>query len=123
MVQGLLRDAPGRLRRRFRFGGGPGSGQDGVVPVAVRAVPDQDAVVEVPHPVVADLGPLGVAASSRTAVHFRPGGWWRWRRWLTMASSAVMSGRACQVLVMWQNSRCSILFHFYVPGQCRCLSY
>jgi len=39
------------------------------------------------------------------------------------ASSAVISGRARQVRVMWQNSRCSILFHLLVPGQCRCLSY
>ena len=31
------------------------------------------------------------------------------------------SGRARQVRVMWQNSRCSILFHLEVPGQCRCL--
>jgi hypothetical protein len=32
------------------------------------------------------------------------------------------SGRARQVRVIWQNSRCSILFHLEVPGQCRCLS-
>jgi len=32
------------------------------------------------------------------------------------------SGRARQLRVIWQNSRCSILFHFDVPGQCRCLS-
>ena len=32
------------------------------------------------------------------------------------ASSAVIRGRARQVRVMWQNSRCSILFHLDVPG-------
>ena len=32
------------------------------------------------------------------------------------ASAAVISGRARQVRVMWQNRRCSILFHFDVPG-------
>ena len=32
------------------------------------------------------------------------------------ASSFVISGRARQVRVMWQNSRCSILFHLLVPG-------
>ena len=32
------------------------------------------------------------------------------------ASSFVIRGRARQVRVMWQNSRCSILFHFEVPG-------
>ena len=38
------------------------------------------------------------------------------------ASSRVSSGDWLQVRVMWQNSRCSILFHLEVPGQCRCLS-
>jgi hypothetical protein len=42
----------------FWFWGGPGSGQDGVVPVAVRAVPDHDAVLEIAQPLAADLGPL-----------------------------------------------------------------
>ena len=28
----------------------------------------------------------------------------------------VASGRPRQFCVMWQNSRCSILFHFDVPG-------
>jgi hypothetical protein len=32
------------------------------------------------------------------------------------ASSLVIRGRARQVRVMRQNSRCSILFHFDVPG-------
>ena len=32
------------------------------------------------------------------------------------ASAAVIRGRARQVRVMRQNSRCSILFHFDVPG-------
>ena len=33
------------------------------------------------------------------------------------ASSLVISGRARQVRVMWQNSRCSILFHFRRAGR------
>ena len=32
------------------------------------------------------------------------------------ASSGVIRGRPRQVRVMWQNSRCSILFHLLVPG-------
>ena len=28
----------------------------------------------------------------------------------------IVSGRPRQFCVMWQNSRCSILFHFDVPG-------
>jgi hypothetical protein len=40
---------------------------------------------------------------------------------LTMTSWLV-SGRPRQFMVMWENSRCSILFHLEVPGQCRCLS-
>jgi hypothetical protein len=32
----------------------------------------------------------------------------------------LVSGRPRQFCVMWQNRRCSILFHFEVPGgQCR----
>jgi hypothetical protein len=37
-------------------------------------------------------------------------------------TSWLVSGRPRQFIVMWENSRCSILFHFDVPGQCRCLS-
>jgi len=40
---------------------------------------------------------------------------------LTMTSWLV-SGLPRQFMVMWENSRCSIRFHFDVPGQCRCLS-
>src|SRR5580704_3369768 len=40
--------------------------------------------------------------------------------WTT--TSWLVSGLPRQVRVMWQNSRCSILFHLEVPGQCRCLS-
>ncbi len=33
-----------------------------------------------------------------------------------MTTSWLVSGRALQLQVMWENSRCSILFHFEVPG-------
>jgi len=39
------------------------------------------------------------------------------------AISWLVSGRPRQFMVMWLKSRCSILFHFDVPGQCRCLTY
>jgi hypothetical protein len=39
-----------------------------------------------------------------------------------MMTSWLVSGRPRQARVIWENSRCSILFHFDVPGQCRCLS-
>jgi hypothetical protein len=39
--------------------------------------------------------------------------------WTT--TSWLVRGRPRQFMVMWLNSRCSILFHFDVPGQCRCL--
>jgi len=38
-------------------------------------------------------------------------------------TSWLVSGRPRQFIVMWENSRCSTLFHLEVPGQCRCLSY
>jgi len=41
---------------------------------------------------------------------------------VSMMTWWLASGRARQVREMWQNSRCSILFHLEVPGQCRCLS-
>jgi hypothetical protein len=31
-------------------------------------------------------------------------------------TSWLVSGRPRQFIVMWENSRCSILFHFDVPG-------
>ena len=31
-------------------------------------------------------------------------------------TSWLVSGRPRQFIVMWENSRCSILFHFEVPG-------
>jgi hypothetical protein len=40
-----------------------------------------------------------------------------------MMTSWLVSGRPRQARVIWENSRCSILFHFEVPGQCRCLTY
>ena len=35
---------------------------------------------------------------------------------VSMMTWWLASGRARQVRVMWQNSRCSILFHLQVPG-------
>ena len=37
-------------------------------------------------------------------------------------TSWLVSGRSRQFIEIWENSRCSILFHLEVPGQCRCLS-
>jgi hypothetical protein len=34
--------------------------------------------------------------------------------WTT--TSWLVSGRPLQLVVMWENNRCSILFHFEVPG-------
>jgi hypothetical protein len=39
-----------------------------------------------------------------------------------MMTSWLVSGRPRQFLEMKLNSRCSILFHLEVPGQCRCLT-
>jgi hypothetical protein len=62
MVQQAGGAAAGWLRWRGgdRVGGGRGDGPDGVVPFAVHGVPVQDAVAEIGHPLVADLGPGGV---------------------------------------------------------------
>jgi hypothetical protein len=38
-------------------------------------------------------------------------------------TSWLARGRPRQFMVMRENSRCSILFHFDVPGQCRCLTH
>jgi len=38
-------------------------------------------------------------------------------------TSWLVRGLPRQFMVMWENSRCSILFHLEVPGQCRCLTY
>ena len=35
---------------------------------------------------------------------------------LLMMTSWLVSGRPRQFMVMWENSRCSILFHLEVPG-------
>ncbi len=35
---------------------------------------------------------------------------------LLMTTSWLVSGRPRQFIVMWENSRCSTLFHFDVPG-------
>ena len=37
-------------------------------------------------------------------------------------TSWLASGRPRQARLIWENSRCSILFHLEVPGQWRCLS-
>jgi hypothetical protein len=40
-----------------------------------------------------------------------------------MMTSWLTRGRPRQFRVIAENSRCSILFHLEVPGQCRCLTY
>ena len=61
VVQDGLGAAAGTLRFRLWFRGGSGSGQDGVVPLAADGAAVQDAVLEVPHPRVADLPALGIS--------------------------------------------------------------
>ena len=85
----------------------------GVVPVAVPVVAGQRQGV---HLRVADLdaGP----GSCRCRVRRAPAARCRWwsRRWSATMTSWLVSGRPRQFMVMWENSRCSILFHFEVPG-------
>ena len=100
-------------RFRCRAGGG---GADGVVPLAVHVVAADDALFEVPHPLCADLHAVGVAGVVEDGGDTSgPGRWWS-RRSRRRRPLAVIRGRARQVRVMWQNSRCSILFHLLVPG-------
>jgi hypothetical protein len=40
-----------------------------------------------------------------------------------MMTSWLVRGLPRQFMVMWENSRCPVLFHLEVPGQCRCLTY
>ena len=68
------------------------------------------------------LMPLGYSLVSSSAVTLRP---------VAVVTAAIVltttswltRGRSFQAREIWENSRCSILFHLLVPGQCRCLSY
>ena len=86
------------------------------------AVPVQDAFFQLLHPLVADVDPFRVGAAVEDGGALQALVMVVVAAMPATASSLVMSGRARQVRVMWQNSRCSILFHLDVPGQCRCLS-
>src|SRR3954468_19743988 len=88
---------------------------DGVVPLRVELVALD---VEARHLLVANLDPLRIAPRVQHAVTqstVSP---------LVVVVAAIrsttaawlMSGRPRQVWVMWQNKRCSIVFHFEVPG-------
>jgi hypothetical protein len=87
---------------------------DGVVPFAVEVVGvdlQRGGVLRV------DLDPGGVAVLVQPCGDAQPGQAIRFK-----ATSKVVSGRVRQFTEMKENSRCSTLFHFDVPGQCRCLT-
>ena len=50
----------------------------------------------------------------RASMNLQPFGSRRTDRFTTI--SCVSRGTPCQLRVMWQNNRCSILFHLLVPG-------
>ena len=82
----------------------------GVVPVAVEGVA---ADRQGGHLRVADLDSGGVGAVVQAGLQVRP------VRvvvaaMLLMMTSWLVSGRPRQFIVMWENSRCSTLFHFDV---------
>ena len=71
--------------------------------------------VEGGHLRLGDLDALGIGVGVEFAGDGEAG-----RRGLAAISSTtarrLVSGRPRQVCVMWQKRRCSILFHFDVPG-------
>ena len=71
--------------------------------------------VEAVHLGVADPDALLVAARSERAFDFQTGFGRRCTDQLDHARRFA-SGLPRQFCVVWQNSRCSILFHFDVPG-------
>ena len=85
---------------------------DFVIPVALELVAADADLLKF---LVAYLAPLGILAPSSQAwtsspfdVRVEP------IRFTT--TSCVSKGTPCQLRVMWQNNRCSILFHLLVPG-------
>src|SRR5208337_1865205 len=85
---------------------------DGVVPFRMERVTLN---VERLHLGIADLDALFVSAVSSALSIFRPALVVVAAISSTTAMRSV-SGRPRQVCVMWQNRRCSIRFHFDVPG-------
>ena len=71
--------------------------------------------VERPHLGIADLDALLVGRGIERALDFQAG-FGRRRANQLDHGDAIDSGRPRQFCVMWQNRRCSILFHFDVPG-------
>ena len=107
--RGVERSWPCRLAARRCAGGG---GVEGVVPVAVEAVPGQR---QRGHLRIADLDSGRVTAGSSSACTVRPVRVVVAAMLLT-TTSWLVSGLPRQFMVMWENSRCSILFHLEVPG-------
>ena len=87
----------------------------GAVPVAVPVVAGQRQSLHLP---VADPGPGVIGAGIEFGAHAQPGAVLVAAMVFTMTSWLV-SGRPRQFIVMWENSRCSTLFHLKVPGRCR----
>ena len=54
--------------------------------------------------------PVSSSASTRSPVRVRVAAM------VATTTSWLVSGRPRQFMVIWENSRCSILFHFEVPG-------
>ncbi len=71
MVEDVPGDAAGPFRLGLRFGGGPGPGEEGVVPLAVELAAFDDAVLEVLHAGVADLDLAGVPGIVADGVAFQ----------------------------------------------------
>ena len=72
--------------------------------------------VEAFHFGFADLDAFLVAADVECALDFQTGPGRRRTDQLDYGK-AIRERRPRQFCVMWQNSRCSILFHFDVPGE------
>jgi hypothetical protein len=68
------------------------------------------------HLGVADLDALLVDAGIEGALDLQSGFCGRCADQLDDDGEAIGQGRPRQFCVMWQNMRCSILFHFDVPG-------
>ena len=87
-------------------------GFDRVVPFRMELIGGD---VEAPHRGVADFDALLIAARVERAFDLEPASVVVAPINSTTARRSV-SGRPRQFCVMWQNRRCSILFHFDVPG-------
>ena len=88
------------------------SGRDGVVPVPVELIPFDPQLL---HLLLAYLEPLRYSFVSSAASIFNPASVRVLPMRLTI-TSRLRNGLPRQFSVMWQNIRCSILFHLLVPG-------